>query len=47
MAVDECDGHDTQMNLIRTIANLLRTKDVPVIVLFGSRRESQLVMHIG
>ncbi len=41
--VDECDGDDTQMNLIRTIAKLLRAKNIPVIVLFGSRRESQLL----
>ena len=42
--VDECDGEDTQMNLLRTMAQLLRSKNVPVIVLFGSRRESQLLM---
>ena len=42
--VDECDGKDTQMSLIRTMAKLLRSKNVPVIVLFGSRRESQLLM---
>ncbi|KJA20951.1 hypothetical protein HYPSUDRAFT_42550 [Hypholoma sublateritium FD-334 SS-4] len=42
--VDECDGESTQMNLIRTLAKLLRTKNLPFIVLFGSRRENQLLM---
>ena len=42
--VDECDGKDTQMSLIRTLAKLLRAKDLPLIVLFGSRRENQLLM---
>ncbi len=42
--VDECDGEHTQMNLIRTVAKLLRAKNLPVIFLFGSRRESQLLM---
>ena len=42
--VDECDGKDTQMSLIRALAKLLRSKDLPLIVLFGSRRENQLLM---
>ena len=42
--VDECDGKDTQMSLIRTLAKLLRAKDLPLISLFGSRRENQLLM---
>ena len=42
--LDECSGDDTQMNLVRTIARLLRAKDSPVIVLFGSRRENHILM---
>lgn len=42
--VDECSGADNQRNLIRVISTLLRTKSLPLIVLFGSRRETQLQM---
>ncbi|KJA20948.1 hypothetical protein HYPSUDRAFT_216637, partial [Hypholoma sublateritium FD-334 SS-4] len=42
--VDECNGADTQTNLIHTMAKILRAKNLPFIVLFGSRRENQLVM---
>ncbi len=42
--VDECTGDKTQMNLIRTMAKLMRTRDLPFIVLFGSRRENQILM---
>ena len=42
--VDECNSHDTQTSLIHTMASLLRSKNVPLIVLFASRRENQLLM---
>lgn len=42
--VDECAGESTQMMLVQTFAQLLSAKDLPVIVLFGSRRENQLQM---
>ncbi len=42
--VDECNDNDTQMSIIRTMAKLLRAKNIPLIVLFGSRRENQLLM---
>ncbi len=42
--VDECDGETTQMDIIRTVAKILRFRNVPLIVLFGSRRENQLQM---
>ncbi len=42
--VDECNGHDTQMSIIRTMARIRQTKNLHLIVLFGSRRESQLLM---
>lgn len=42
--VDECDGETVQMDIMRTIAKILRFRNVPLIVLFGSRRENQLQM---
>lgn len=42
--LDECSGDHTQMNLVRTIARLLRTRESPFIVLFGSRRENHILM---
>lgn len=42
--VDECDGHSSQMGLIRIIARLLSSKDLSVIVLFASRNENQIKM---
>ena len=36
--VDECEGDNTQRNLIRTISQLLRDRNLPVIVLFSSQR---------
>lgn len=40
--IDECEGDDNQVNLIRLISNLVRSQDFPVIVFFGSRPENQL-----
>ncbi|KJA16852.1 hypothetical protein HYPSUDRAFT_1056006 [Hypholoma sublateritium FD-334 SS-4] len=42
--VDECSGDDNQANLIRTIAEFVAEKTVPLIVIFSSRAESQLKM---
>ncbi|KJA20974.1 hypothetical protein HYPSUDRAFT_764046 [Hypholoma sublateritium FD-334 SS-4] len=42
--LDECSGDQNQMNLVRTIARLLRTRNSPFIVLFGSRRENHILM---
>ena len=42
--VDECNGKETQMSIIRTMGKLLPVKNLPLIVLFGSRRENQLLM---
>ncbi|KJA20932.1 hypothetical protein HYPSUDRAFT_188055 [Hypholoma sublateritium FD-334 SS-4] len=42
--VDECSGESAQKDLIRTFAKLLRSKTLPLIVLFGSRRENQIQM---
>ena len=42
--VDECEGENTQMMLVQTFARLLSTRDLPMTVLFGSRRENQLQM---
>ncbi|KJA20933.1 hypothetical protein HYPSUDRAFT_42533 [Hypholoma sublateritium FD-334 SS-4] len=42
--VDECVGESTQMMLVQTFARLLSARDLPLIVLFASRRENQLQM---
>lgn len=42
--VDECSGDEIQMNLIKSIAELLRSKDLPLVVLFASRCENQIQM---
>ncbi len=42
--VDECTGNEIQTNLIRTFSKLLQKRDLPIIVLFGSRRETQIQM---
>ena len=42
--VDECKDEDMQMNLIRTFAKFLRSKNLPLIILFSSRRENQILM---
>ncbi|KJA20322.1 hypothetical protein HYPSUDRAFT_217033 [Hypholoma sublateritium FD-334 SS-4] len=42
--VDECGGYDNQVNVIRTIAQFVAEKSVPLIVIFSSRVESQLKM---
>ncbi len=40
--VDECAGEGAQTDLIPAFSKLLQAKDLPVVVLFGSRRESHL-----
>lgn len=40
--VDECDGDENQMHLIRLIAYFLRNRDLPIIAFFGSRAEYHL-----
>ena len=42
--LDECTEANIQRNLIRTFSKLLQHRDLPLIVLFGSRRESQIQM---
>ncbi|KJA20969.1 hypothetical protein HYPSUDRAFT_203360 [Hypholoma sublateritium FD-334 SS-4] len=42
--VDECLEYSAQMNLIHTFSKLLQHRDLPLTVLFGSRRESQIQM---
>ncbi|KJA20938.1 hypothetical protein HYPSUDRAFT_42541 [Hypholoma sublateritium FD-334 SS-4] len=42
--IDECTGDSTQVDLIRTFAKLLQHRDLPLAILFGSRRERQLQM---
>ncbi|KJA22366.1 hypothetical protein HYPSUDRAFT_41006 [Hypholoma sublateritium FD-334 SS-4] len=42
--VDECAGNNIQMDLIRTFSKLLQHRDLPLAILFGSRRESQIQM---
>ncbi|KJA20941.1 hypothetical protein HYPSUDRAFT_763649 [Hypholoma sublateritium FD-334 SS-4] len=42
--VDECNGENTQMNLIRTLEKFLSTKNRPFIVLFSSRCENHIQM---
>ncbi|KJA15419.1 hypothetical protein HYPSUDRAFT_207906 [Hypholoma sublateritium FD-334 SS-4] len=42
--VDECGQPDERKNLIRTIAKILHPQDLPLVVLFGSRRDYDLVM---
>ena len=42
--VDECTDAKIQTDLIRTFSKLLEYRDLPIIVLFGSRRESQIQM---
>ncbi|KJA20944.1 hypothetical protein HYPSUDRAFT_763685 [Hypholoma sublateritium FD-334 SS-4] len=42
--VDECTGASVQMDLIHTFAELLQKRDLPLLILFGSRRESQIQM---
>ncbi len=37
--VDECDGEENQIMLINTLIDLLRSQDIPIIVLFASRTE--------
>ncbi|KJA20950.1 hypothetical protein HYPSUDRAFT_100372, partial [Hypholoma sublateritium FD-334 SS-4] len=42
--VDECTDDATQVDLIHTFSKLLQHRDLPLIILFGSRLESQLQM---
>ncbi|KJA20943.1 hypothetical protein HYPSUDRAFT_103369, partial [Hypholoma sublateritium FD-334 SS-4] len=42
--IDECADKRTQMDLIHTFGKLLRNRDLPLTILFGSRRESHLQM---
>ncbi|KJA20657.1 hypothetical protein HYPSUDRAFT_42975 [Hypholoma sublateritium FD-334 SS-4] len=42
--LDECSGGASQMNIISVILKILLAKPLPLIVLFGSRRETQLQM---
>ncbi len=42
--VDECAGDENQTDIIRTFSKLLQNRDLPFIVLFGSRREWQIQM---
>ncbi|KJA20299.1 hypothetical protein HYPSUDRAFT_102979, partial [Hypholoma sublateritium FD-334 SS-4] len=42
--VDECSGENNQVNVIRTIAQFVAEKAIPLIVIFSSRAESQLKM---
>ncbi|KJA14004.1 hypothetical protein HYPSUDRAFT_116984, partial [Hypholoma sublateritium FD-334 SS-4] len=42
--LDECSGDAAQMNIISVISKILLTKPLPLIVLFGSRCETQLQM---
>ncbi len=42
--VDECNGHASQIGLIRTVVRLLSSKKLSVIVLFASRNENQITM---
>lgn len=42
--VDECEGDNVQMNMIDTIARILRSKNLPLVVLFASRCEYQIQM---
>lgn len=41
--VDECQGNENQRNLIRTFARLVSSVNSPIIVLFASRVETQIV----
>ncbi|KJA20374.1 hypothetical protein HYPSUDRAFT_98284, partial [Hypholoma sublateritium FD-334 SS-4] len=40
--VDECNGDDSQANLIHSIAHFLSARDLPILAFFGSRAEHQL-----
>ncbi len=42
--VDECYGEKIQRNLICSMTELLRSRDRPFMVLFGSRHENQIRM---
>ncbi len=42
--VDECMTTSAQEDLVRTCAELLQCKNLPLLVLFGSRREAQIQM---
>ena len=42
--IDECSGHENQVNIIDTVARFVAEKSVPLIVIFASRTESQLKM---
>lgn len=42
--IDECNGLNHQIDLVSTTAKVLAAKDVPVIVMFGSRAENHLKM---
>ncbi len=42
--VDECNGDENQINIVRTIARFISEKSVPLIVIFASRTEAQLKM---
>ncbi len=42
--VDECSGYKIQTNLIHSFSKLLQNRDLPLTVLFGSRRETQIQM---
>ena len=42
--VDECTDDATQVDIIHTFGNLLQHRDLPLLILFSSRRETQLQM---
>ncbi|KAF8954040.1 hypothetical protein BDZ97DRAFT_1928995 [Flammula alnicola] len=42
--LDECDGREVQINIIYTIADALRDKDLPILFLITSRPEKQITM---
>ncbi|KAF8951002.1 hypothetical protein BDZ97DRAFT_1589030, partial [Flammula alnicola] len=42
--MDECDGRDVQTNIIYTISDALRDKDLPILFLITSRPEQHLTM---
>ncbi len=40
--VDECNRHDEQAKLIKTVTNFIKKQSFPIIAFFGSRAENQL-----